>query len=153
MKKLIAFVMILAMILPMCIVSYAEGETVTQKPFYVTYWHSSPAGETSVGEYCYAMPYFWCYPIKEGDEQLKILTRINSTGGSTGGSTDPIKGAALLKDLLDTYPEGTRYMNFSPVPTAFKALAEDMIFKLSAIHGTPVKIELLKHIQEQENNE
>ena len=32
-------------------------------------------------------------------------------------------------------------------------MAEDMIFKLSAIHGTPVKIELLKHIQEQENNE
>ena len=32
-------------------------------------------------------------------------------------------------------------------------MAEDMIFKLSAIHGTPVKIELMKHIQEQENNE
>ena len=128
MKRILAILLVAIMVLPMCLVTGAAEEAPEKKPFYVTYWHSSPAGENQVGEYCYAMPYFWCYPIKEGDEQLKILTRINSTGGSTGGSTDPIKGAALLKNLLDTYPEGTRYMNFSPVPTAFKALAEDIVY-------------------------
>ena len=31
-------------------------------------------------------------------------------------------------------------------------MAEDMILKLSAMHGYPIKIELLKHIQAQEEN-
>jgi len=124
MKKLIAFLLVIVMLLPFCLVTGTAEAVPEKKPFYVTYWHSSPAGEDFVGDYCYAMPYFWCHPIKEGDKQLKILTRI----GEGGGSNDPIKGAALLKELLDTYPEGTRYMNFSPLPSAFSALVEDVIY-------------------------
>ena len=120
MKRILAILLVAIMVLPMCLVTGAAEEAPEKKPFYVSYWHSSPAGEDFVGDHCYAMPFFYCDPIEGEIDKLSIL--IAST------TRDPIKGAKVLKELFDSYPEGTRYINFSPTFKVFSTFAEDIIF-------------------------
>ena len=120
MKKLIAFLLVAIMLVPMCLITGTAEEAVEKKPFYVAYWHSSPAKENFVGDYCYAMPFFYCDPIEGEIEKLSILIASKTR--------DPIAGAAYIKELFDSYPEGTRYINFSPTFKVFSTFVDDVIF-------------------------
>lgn len=113
MKKILAIVLILALLIPMGAVAQAEEADV--KPFYMIQW----SGFESDLTYNWAMPYFWANSGNM-DVPLESIAWNNEY--------DISKIAQNLKELFDTYPDGTRYINYNLVGTAFDVLAEDVVF-------------------------
>lgn len=113
MKKILAIVLILALLIPMGAVAQAEEADV--KPFYMIQW----SGFESDLTYNWAMPYFWANSGNM-DTPLESIAWNNEY--------DISKIAQNLKELFDTYPDGTRYINYNLVGTAFDVLAEDVVF-------------------------
>ena len=113
MKKILAFVLVLAMLVPMGMMVQAEEAEV--RPFYSIQW----AGFESELTYTWYMPYFWANSGRMNDPLRSI---------AWNNEYDITKIAHKLKDLFDTYPEGTRYLNYCLVSTAFGTLAEDVVF-------------------------
>lgn len=113
MKKILAFIMILALLIPMGTIAHAEEAEV--KPFYIIQW-SNFKSELSYNWY---MPYFWANSGRM-NQPLESIAWNNEY--------DISKMAKNLKELFDTYPDGTRYINYNLVGTAFDVLQEDVIF-------------------------
>ncbi len=115
MKKLFAILLIIAMLIPMGVMSYAEEPA--KKPFTLVNWGDLPHDDyTNV----YYTPYFWTNPdtIKNG-----VANSYAPALGVTA-TDDYTELAAELKDLFDTYPEGARHINFNMVATAVGQLAD-----------------------------
>jgi len=115
MKKLFAIFLVLAMLIPMCL--SVQAEEAAKKPFSLVNWEDVGIDDYDSFEYVYYTPYFWANP----DYVVKGELRISAP--SIGGSG--IKGMAeALKELFDTYPEGARYINFSPLASCMKRLSD-----------------------------
>ena len=115
MKRITAFLLLVALVLPLLSGSMTVGaENVTQKPFYMV----------NVGtvepeyQYVYYMPFFWTRPVAEGDTDITV---------SVYGTTDPIKIAAAMKEDFDARPAGARYVNLSTVPDVFLDCVVDVV--------------------------
>ena len=113
MKKILAFLLIVTMLLPMGMVAHAEGEDI--KPFYLIQWGPTLEEQTNV----HTMPFFWA-------NSGKMATPLTSI--SYGGSYDISDIARTLKEQFDEYPDGARYFIFCLPPTAFHQTREDVLF-------------------------
>ncbi len=122
MKKILAIVLVLAMLIPLGVTAQAEG--VAEKPFY--YVNISQTVDSS--PHTYQMLQFYAPPAPAqfgpGDEAIV----------SWGGTSDIVELAAAVKEEFDSRPDGTRYINFSPLSgRAFDAMANDLLFMEDAI--------------------
>ncbi len=120
MKKLLALFLILAMLIPMGIVTQAEE--VETKPFYLVTWDNMPTEMSNV----YQMAYFW---VNEG----KINNVESCVWYSEADSYDISEIAAALKEDFNSRPDGTRYINFTLAACMFHNLAEDVVFVENAV--------------------
>jgi len=113
MKKIFAMLLIIALLLPMGITANAAEAEI--KPFYFANWSSvgDDEGYTNV----YPMVYLWA------DGKAMAEGEVYITCPSLGGST-PETIAENIKEEFDKYPAGARYINFSPLATAFGKLGE-----------------------------
>jgi len=118
MKKIFAFFLILAMLIPMGLV--AQAEEVEKKPFTLVNWGAFEDIDPEIVKSftnTFYMPYYWSNSgkIKAGE--------ANAYCPAMGASTIPDL-AACTKELFDTYPEGARHINFTMVATAAHALGD-----------------------------
>ena len=116
MKKLLAVLLVLAMVLPLCIVSNAADSNVEIKPFYLS---------NSQDEFDNIIPkiHFW------SDDTEKYVTEDSLVVSAVGLSAKtPKEIAQKLKPVFDEYPEGTRFIRFSSFRAALMTLKEDMIY-------------------------
>lgn len=116
MRKLLAILLVIAMVVPMGIVSHADG--VAKKGFYTVNW-TKPEVDF---DYVYYMPYTY---IKESDvsptsTEVDIIFTIYDT-------TDVNEMAKRLKADFDARPEGTRYFNFMALQTVFFESRSDIV--------------------------
>ena len=111
MKKILAILLVLAMLVPMGLV--ANAEEVETRPFVMLNW----SGFESELDNVYPMPYLWSdkNTIEEGEMPYVAY----------GGVSDMDALALKLKETLDTYPEGARYANFCLVHDSLRTLYED----------------------------
>lgn len=121
MKKLLAFFLVLAMLLPMGIAVQAE-ETET-KPFYLIQWGDTTEEQTN----CYPMPYFWAHEGRLSSNPLKSVWYSAASSDDEECYNIPTIAQALKKEF-DARPDGARYFIFCLVPTAFKHGAENVFF-------------------------
>ena len=110
MKKLLAILLVLVMLVPMGVVAQAEG--AEKKPFYMTNWSVFESDLSHV----YYMPFFWCdkNSIAAGE-----MPRVS------WGVSDMDQLAQKLKETFDAYPEGARYINFCLIHEALRYMVED----------------------------
>ena len=119
MKKILAMLLILAMVLPMCIgVTATSAESnVEIKPFNIS--TSLKEGFDNI----WPKIHFWS---RANDEYVtEDSIRVSAVG--VGGST-PKEVAEKLKPVFDAYPDGMRYIRFSSFRAALLALLEDSVF-------------------------
>ena len=116
MKKLLAVLLAMALLLPMTMGLQADAAETEIKPFYLVNW--SLIGDEDVENYSnvYPMAYLWADSSQMKDGIVKI-------GCKFGGST-PEAIAKSIKARFDTYPEGARYINVSPLQTALRTQGE-----------------------------
>ena len=119
MKKLLSILLVIALLLPMGTVTHAAS--AGEKPFYLTTWLGNYEGDYSN---VYVMPYLWTSKAVDSDT-------LNCN--SWNGVSDIEKLAQKIKEEFDARPEGTRYINFCMVQTAFHELVEDAFFVDKAI--------------------
>ncbi len=119
MKKLITLLLVLALLVPMCLVANAD---VAAKPFY------------GLGTADFDRDKF---PNMEGCATLSIsyigdIISISYGGGKvTAGSIDDAqveKLATALKKEMDKRPEGMRYIHYSGVSQAYDLAPEDAVY-------------------------
>ena len=115
MKKLLAFLLVLALLLPMGIA--AQADETAEKPFYLVQWGSTLEEQTNV----YSMAYLW-------SNSGKLNNVLSSVWYGAADSYEIPNIAAALKEKFDTYPEGARYFMLCLIPDAFKDKAENIIF-------------------------
>ena len=114
MKKLIAALLILVLLVPMGITTNAETAEVEKKPFTLANWTVGTKEYTNV----YFMPFFWSSGAKyrESLRNGEVVVCWREVG-----NVDTIPEMAVkLKELFDTYPEGSRYINFSTLVATFQ---------------------------------
>lgn len=120
MKKILAILLVITMILPMCIGVTAAGTSdVEIKPFHIS---------TSFNEdfdNIWPKIHFWSRANEEYVSEDNIDVSASSSG--VKGST-PKEIAENLKPVFDQYPEGMRYIRFSSFRAALLTLLEDSIF-------------------------
>ena len=116
MKKLLAFFLALVMILPFCMVAQAEETEI--KPFYLVTQGRVLEDQTNTFE----LPYLWV------NKSYILEDPLTSTWYGKADSYDISEIARALKGVFDTYPDGTRYINYDMGQVALKALREDIIF-------------------------
>ena len=115
MKKLLAVLLVLTMVLPLCLVTNAADSNVEIKPFYLS---------NAQDEFDNIIPkiHFW------SDDTEKYVTEDSLIVSAVGLSAKtPEEIAAKLKPIFDEYPEGTRFISFSSFRAALMNLKEDMI--------------------------
>ena len=110
MKKLLAIILILAMLIPMGVV--AQAEEVETKPFYMTTW----SGFESDLDNVYYMPFFWGNPSSFAENEMPSVS---------WGVSDIVALAEKTKEEFNARPEGSRHINLSMANTAFHKLGED----------------------------
>ena len=113
MKKFLAILLILAMVIPMGLV--VQAAEPAKKDFTLVNWGTLPEGEKYTN--VYNAPYYWSNSarIKEGI--------VNAYAPALEASSIPDL-AKKTKELFDTYPDGARHINFTMVHTAIHALAD-----------------------------
>ena len=116
MKRFFAILLTLLMVLPMCLVAQAGEVDPDVKPFQFVNW-SAPLEEFSN---FWKMPYLWNDPSwkNPGIETLPI-----SFPGYAGKDITAI--AEAMKEVLDEYPDGARYINF---PMLIESQAELVVY-------------------------
>lgn len=118
MRKIFAFLLVLAMLIPMGTVANAAESA--DKPFYAV---QMSAYESELSN-MYPMAFFWANSAKL-DDPLGFV--------SYGGSYEIADIAATLKKTFDAYPDGTRFLNFGPMQTVFRNKKVDVIFVEDAV--------------------
>jgi len=114
MKRILAILLVVIMILPMCLVAQADGASTDVLPFTFINWNDPGKKYDNVRE----MPYFWLYFADYVSETLDIKY-------PGGGGADIPSIAKGLKETFDKYPEGSRFINF---PMVIEVKAENVIF-------------------------
>ena len=118
MKKILAMLLILAMVLPMCVgVTAAGASDVEIKPFHIS--ASMKEGFDNI----WPRINFW----SRANEQYVTEDSIKVSAVNVGGST-PKEVAENLKPIFDQYPDGMRYIGFSAFRAALLTLVEDSIY-------------------------
>ena len=120
MKRLFAIIMVIALLLPMGMVSHAAEAEV--KPFYLAQWMDFDGDYSNV----YWMAYLWT--DSEG-----LNDPLTCNVWNWNGVRDIPSIAQTAKEKFDAFPDGARYINFCMVQTVFHALVEDAIFVDKAI--------------------
>ena len=92
MKKVIAILLVLIMLLPMVLVSNAEEANVETKPFYFVNWSGIPEGFTCEGNNIYGMPFFYTNKNATTADKPLVVSSL--------GTADPIQLAKNLKELF-----------------------------------------------------
>lgn len=123
MKKLLAILLVIAMLVPFAIT--AQAAEVEKKPFYLVNWGDfSDADEDVTKDFTntFYMPYIWFSSdkLKKG-ETYAFASKI---GGSGTGAEGAKIIAASCKEWFDEnkIPEGARYINFTLPATAINNL-------------------------------
>ena len=129
MKKLLAILLIVAMLVPLGITAQAEG--AQKKGFYLVNWgefntKDSPADPNVTQKFTntYYMPYIWTNSSKlKNGETYTFASKI---GGSGSGEAGAKKIAASVKKYFDEQkvPAGARYINLTLPATAINYLNE-----------------------------
>ena len=117
MKKLIAILLVLVMVLPMCLVAQAEDASKEIKPFYMINWSPLPEGVDV--NYVYNMYAFWTKAPQADAKELYVYAK------DYGIENDIPAIAADMKARFDSRPVGARYMY---VPTRLTANMEHYVF-------------------------
>ncbi len=120
MKRLLAILLVLAMVLPMCFVANAAESDVDIKPFRIT--NSMDLG-TNFDNF-YPKIFFWS---RVGSEDYVTDDSIRVSVPGVGGS-GPKEIAENLKPVFDEYPDGMRSLRFGAVRAALVTLLEDQIY-------------------------
>ena len=117
MKRAFAILMVLALLIPMGVVSSVNGAQVPAKPFYMVNWQA----EKTNYDYVYEMPMLRSNvnTITDKTTSLHIFDFV----GDRNATMEQL--AQNLKKTFDTYPEGARYINF---PMMVEVLAEDKVY-------------------------
>ncbi|MBQ3529315.1 MAG: hypothetical protein IJA47_02345 [Oscillospiraceae bacterium] len=120
MKKFLAMLLVLVMVLPMCLVAEAGEIDPNAKPFYFVNW--SACEKYKLGN-TYDIFMIWMRKPNKDTESLYCtpLTEVPIEIEST-----PVGLAQGMYAKFASYPEGTRYIYVSS--TAMSVLAEDNIF-------------------------
>ena len=116
MKKLLAILLVLTMVLPMCVVTNAADAKVEIRPFYLS---------NAQNEFDNIIPkvHFW------SDDNEKYVTEDGLIVSAVGLSAkEPKDIAAKLKPVFDKCPEGYRWIRFSSFRAALLTLLEDEIY-------------------------
>ena len=125
MKKFLAMLLVLVMVLPMCLVAEAGEIDSNAKPFYFVNW-------SSVEKYNLDNSYdafmVWMRQPQKGAESL-YCTAMNAECEAS-----PVGLAAGMYEKFASYPEGTRYLYISS--TAMAHLAVDNIFMEEGVELT-----------------
>ena len=119
MKKILAILLVIAMLLPMCFTTTAAGASnVEIKPFNIS--TSLQEGFDNI----WPKVHFWSRENTEyvTEDSIKI-SAMNGVGGKT-----PQEVAENLKPVFDKYPDGMRYIRFTSFRAALFVLKEDTIF-------------------------
>ena len=118
MKKILAMLLVIAMLLPMCFtVTAADSSNVEIKPFNIS--TSLKEGFDNI----WPKIHFWS---RENDKYVtedSIIVSAVDVGGST-----PKEVAENLKPIFDKYPDGMRYIRFTSFRAALFVLLEDYIY-------------------------
>ena len=115
MKKLLAILLVLVTVLPMCVVANAAGTADETQPFYMLNWEGK---YTEDFQYVYDLPAFYT-SRKDGMTELRV---------SCFGTSDPQLLAGELKEAFDKRPEGARYLNFRSVGAAIASTTEHYVY-------------------------
>ena len=122
MKKLLAILLIVAMVLPFGLT--AQAESVAKKPFYLVNWGVLTDADPNVTKdftNTFYMPYIWF----NSDKLKNGVTYAYAS--KTGGSGNGVEGAKIIaastKKWFDEnkIPAGARYINFTLPATAVTA--------------------------------
>ena len=118
MKKLLAILLVITMVLPMCVGVSAEGASdVEIKPFNIS--TSLKEGFDNI----WPKIHFWSRASEDYVTEDDIKVSVPGVGGKT-----PKEVAENLKPIFDEYPEGMRYIRFSAFRAALFALIDDSIY-------------------------
>lgn len=117
MKRLLAFILILALLIPMGITANAAKEDI--KPFYMVNWDQGGNEEGNSYRNVYPMVYLWSNSTRFTETDAYVYCPWLK-------GTTPTTIADNVKKMFDTYPEGARYINFSSLATSLHAYAEDI---------------------------
>ena len=118
MKRFLAILLALTMVLPMCVFANAADEKVTAKPFVMT---NSEILDADYDNY-YGKIQFWS---RNSDEYMSDDSMIVSVPGH---GNEIKKIAENLKNTFDEYPEGTRYLRYTAFRPVLLRHQEDVIF-------------------------
>ncbi len=123
MKKLLAILLIIAMLVPMGITVGAQEAEIEKKPFTLANWTVGTKEYTNV----YYMPFFW----SSGDKYRESLRNGEVVVcWREVGNVDTIPELAVkLKELFDTFPKGSRYINFSTLAATFQECNDICFFE------------------------
>ncbi len=120
MKKILAIVLVLAMLIPLGVTAQAEG--VAAKPFYHVNISASEVGY----DHFYQMTQFWSPDNQFGPDDEPVV--------QWSGEKEIEKIAEALKEEFNSRPDGTRYINFFSLPSkAFKNMNKDILFMEDAV--------------------
>ena len=113
MKKIIAVVLLLAMLIPMGLISSVSGAEAEVKPFYFV----NSKGELGTGAYTFDKPYVYSRVTfsaskYKGEGALPIYIHLNDGYGASLTVKGIPKMAQTLKEIFEDRPEGTRYIMF-----------------------------------------
>ena len=120
MKKVLAILLVLAMILPTCIMASAAEEKVEIRPFYMI---NTDRNVEEDEDNIFPKVFFWSQVSDKYVTEDSIKVSVPGVGGST-----PKEIAANLKPVFDEYPDGARYLRFGAVGAALKVLLEDWVY-------------------------
>ena len=122
MKKLLAILLVLALLLPMGTVAHAEE--AEKDPFYLMQWNDDDSDLTNV----YPMPFFWLREQDVGKENAIPF----------GGANTYVEVAENLLEYFKDYPDGTRFINFAMLQNLMRkeGYYEDVIYFDKAVEAT-----------------
>ena len=121
MKKLLAILLIITMVLPLCVFTNAAETQVEIKPYVIT--NTEDLG-TNYDNF-YGKVLFW---TKTGDESYVSETGMRVSAMNGVGGANPKEVAENLKPVFDEFPEGTRYIRMMSLRAAMITLLEDHIY-------------------------
>jgi len=115
MKKILAILLVVIMVLPMAF-SVSAAESVKSDPFYMV--NMGGLGYKPEYEHCYSMPFFWTREPKPGETPMV----------SYGNAADIPGIAAALKKTFDAQPAGSRYIRFDMPHKIYKPMSEYVVY-------------------------
>ena len=119
MKKLLAILLVMTMVLPLCVFTNAAEPNVEKKPFMIS---NSQNLDTDYDNF-WPKVMIWS---RASDEYVsEDHFKVDVAGLVT---ESPIEAAEQLKEKFDGYPDGMRYIRLFAMRPAFVHLLEDTIF-------------------------